>query len=64
MGVVLTDTDSVVAVDFHPDGHVLATASSDERVRLWDVTTRQPVGAPLTGHTGPVLAVAFSPAAR
>jgi WD40 repeat protein len=30
-------------------------------VRLWDPNSGQPVGAPLTGHTGPVRGVAFSP---
>jgi WD40 repeat protein len=30
-------------------------------VRLWDVTSRQPLGDPLTSHAGPVLSVAFSP---
>ncbi len=30
-------------------------------VRLWDAVTGQPVGPPLTGHTGQVESVAFSP---
>src|SRR5262249_12608822 len=37
---------------------------ADSTVRLWDVTDRahpQPLGQPLTGHTGPVLSVVFSP---
>ena len=29
-------------------------------MRLWDVATRQPLGAPLEGHSGWVSAVAFS----
>jgi WD40 repeat protein len=33
-------------------------------VRLWDVVTGQPHGAPLTGHVGAVLGVAFSPDGR
>jgi WD40 repeat protein len=33
-------------------------------VRLWDPATSKPVGAPLTGHTGSVFAVAFSPDGR
>ena len=30
-------------------------------MRLWDPDTGQPIGDPLTGHTGAVLGVAFSP---
>ena len=44
-------TDAVRSVAFSPDGKLLATASRDRRVRLWDVASRQPLGEPLTGHT-------------
>ena len=30
-------------------------------MRLWDADTREPLGAPLTGHTSAVDGVAFSP---
>ena len=44
-----------------PTGTGIASGSYDDTVRLWDAATGQPVGAPLTGHTGAVYSVAFSP---
>ncbi len=46
---------------FSPDGTRIASASADSTVRVWDAATGQPVGDPLTGHTGTVQSVAFSP---
>ncbi len=66
-GTLTGHTGSVSAVAFAPDGRTLATASIDETVRLWDLTTpAQPrlLGTPLTGHTGWVSAVAFAPDGR
>ncbi|MFE4602016.1 caspase family protein, partial [Kitasatospora indigofera] len=41
------------------DGRPVAvTGSSDDTVRVWDLTTGRPVGEPLTGHTDAVRAVA------
>jgi WD40 repeat protein len=41
------------------DRTVLASASGDETVRLWDPETGRPLGEPLTGHTDAVSGVAF-----
>ncbi|MGH3976138.1 MAG: WD40 repeat domain-containing protein, partial [Pseudonocardiaceae bacterium] len=59
-------TDEVNGVAFAPDGHTLtiASTSTDQTVRLWDLSNRdQPrsLGAPLTGHTNAVNGVAFAP---
>ena len=52
--------DDVVSLAFSSDGLLLATASSDETARLWDVETGQLLQT-LAGHTAPVSSVAFSP---
>ncbi|MCC3777848.1 helix-turn-helix domain-containing protein [Streptomyces sp. UNOB3_S3] len=53
----------VNAVAFSPDGRMLATASADHSVKLWDTATRE-VLATLSGHTDSVEGVAFSPDGR
>ncbi|KAI4089771.1 MAG: hypothetical protein L6R37_007998, partial [Teloschistes peruensis] len=52
-------TDEVSAVAFSRDGSLLASASGDQTVRLWNPTTGQEVQK-LEGHTDGVRAVAFS----
>ncbi len=56
----------VTAVAIYQPDHLLASASTDFTVRLWDLQTQQPVmvnGAPviLVGHGGDVENIAFSP---
>ena len=53
-------TDHVLSVAFSPDGGTIASGSSDETVRLWDVR-RQKLKATFEGHVGRVLTLAFSP---
>ncbi|KAK7811754.1 vegetative incompatibility protein het-e-1, partial [Quercus suber] len=50
----------VHAVAFSPDGQVVASASSDQTVRLWNALTGEQ-RQKLEGHNGSVHAVAFSP---
>ncbi|MGF1599741.1 MAG: WD40 repeat domain-containing protein [Acidimicrobiales bacterium] len=55
-----TDRVSGVAFGSTPDGRLLlASASADDTVRVWDPATGTPVGQPLTGHTSSVSGVAF-----
>ena len=49
----------VNAIAFSQDGQLLASASDDGTVRLWDPATGEHKQT-LQGHSGPVSAVAFS----
>ncbi|MDF5730205.1 MAG: hypothetical protein PUP92_19850, partial [Rhizonema sp. PD38] len=50
----------VRSVSFSPDGLMLASASSDNTVKLWDARTGKEITT-LTGHTNQVNSVSFSP---
>ena len=53
-------TNLVLGVAFNHDGSLLASASADRTVRLWETGTGQPRGQPLAGHTDAVFGVAFN----
>ena len=61
LATLLEHTDSVGDVAISPDGKVLASASTDKTVWLWNPATGQPRSDPLPGHEGGVWGVAFSP---
>src|SRR5260370_27047235 len=52
-------TDTIQTVTFSPDGALLASASRDETIKLWEVKTGRNL-ATLTGHDNIVRSVAFS----
>jgi len=45
-------------------GRVLASASDDGTIRLWDLAAAAPIGAPLTGHTSTVEDLVVLPGLR
>jgi WD40 repeat protein len=50
----------VKSLAFSPDGKILASASLDKTIKLWDTSTGNEIRT-LSGHTGGVTGVAFSP---
>ncbi|WP_143175465.1 WD40 repeat domain-containing protein [Cryptosporangium aurantiacum] len=57
-------TDSIGAFAFRPDGKMLACASIEGPVKLYDPTTLRPVGNPPPGGFRFVDAMAFSPSGK
>ena len=48
------------SVTFSPDGNILVSDNYNEII-LWDLDINQPISFPLSGHSGAVNSVAFSP---
>ena len=51
------------AVTFSPDSRILAAATADAKIQLWDVVTQRPLPT-IAVHSGGVLTIAFSPDGR
>jgi WD40 repeat protein len=51
----------VFSLAFVAAGETLISGGNDRTIRFWDVTRRQPIGPPLTGHGYPVTHLALTP---
>jgi len=56
-------TEAVTSVSFSPDAKILASASGDNTVKLWDIKSGKEIKT-LKGHTEAVTSVSFSPNAK
>jgi len=60
-GLIFTGhNEDVKSVAFSPDGKTIASGSSDDTIKLWEVSTGKLIKT-LTGHNKYVSSVAFSP---
>ena len=50
----------VLSVQFSPDGHLVVTASGDNKARCWDALSGKPIGDPMA-HADTVTSAQFSP---
>lgn len=53
-------TSSVWSLAWSPDSNLLASASADRTIRLWDVQNGKASGEPLRGHQGEVQSISFN----
>jgi WD40 repeat protein len=60
LGLFEGHTDGISSAALNPDGSLLASGSSDNSIRLWNVGFRA-AGRVLPGHTGGVTGVTWSP---
>jgi WD40 repeat protein len=58
------DGEMVVSVAFSPDGRLIASASANGTVQLWDSMRGVAIDSPMSRYLGSAISVAFSPDGR
>ena len=58
---VIGHEGAVNSLAYSPDSHLLASASTDGTIRIWDMRTGEEMISPLCSNDGAVWSVAFSP---
>jgi serine/threonine protein kinase/WD40 repeat protein len=63
-GILVAHRKPVLALALSADNRILASASMDKTIGVWDLDKQEELPPPILGFTAPILAVAFAPEGR